>query len=191
MKRKRMVWAAAGLLLSFTCRPTIAAAAEGEHINKEAEKVIDQQLNDLQEREAATFPCSLFPQTEIEPLVGNPLDKGSYAFNNVTSNGLQYKSESCNWSAAGGSGNEVGLWVSLPKHFASGRVECVPGSDYQKTSGIGDQAWWDYKKFFGMGTLRVCSVKGMLEVKVTVTTKDEALARRIAQTMAEKVLASR
>jgi len=163
---------------------------QGEHIDPEAQKIIDQQMKSLKEQEAATFPCSLFPQAEIEALVGNPLDKGSYAFNNVSTNDRQYKSESCDWSAAGGGGNEVGLSVSLPKHFASGQVECVAGSDYQKTTGIGDQAWWDYKKFFGMGTLRVCAPKAMVEVKVTVTSKDEALARKIADTMAAKVLAS-
>ena len=80
--------------------------------------------------------------------------------------------------------------MSLPKHFASGPVECEPGSDDQKTSGVGDQAWWDYQKFFGMGTLRVCSAKAMLEVTVTVPSKDQALARKIAPAMAEKVLAS-
>lgn len=53
-----------------------------------------------------------------------------------------------------------------------------------------NQAWWDYKKFFGMGTLRVCSAKAMLEVRVTVTSKDEKLARKITQTIAQKVLAS-
>jgi hypothetical protein len=190
MKRKWMVWMAAGLVLSFSCGPTRAEAGQGGQIDPDAQRIIDQQMKGLKEREAATFPCSLFPQAEIETLVGNPLDKGAYAFNNVIRNDHQYKSESCDWSAAGGDGNEVGLTVSLPKHFASGEVECEPGSDDQKTSGVGDQAWWDYQKFFGMGTLRVCSAKAMLEVKVTVTSKDQALARKIAQAMAEKVLAS-
>jgi hypothetical protein len=41
-----------------------------------------------------------------------------------------------------------------------------------------------------MGALRVCSTKAMLEANVTVKSKDEAAARKIAQTMAEKILAS-
>ena len=41
-----------------------------------------------------------------------------------------------------------------------------------------------------MGTLRVCSAKAMLEVKVDLTTKEEGAARTIAQAVAEKVLAS-
>lgn len=167
-----------------------APPEQAERIDKEAQKIIDEQMKSLQDREAATFPCSLFPHADIEALAGNPLDKGSYAFNKVSTNDRQYQSESCDWSAAGGDGNEVGLWVSLPKHFASGQVECMPGSDHQKTPGLGDQAWWDYKKFFGMGTLRVCSAKAMLEVRVTVTSKDEKLARKITQTIAQKVLAS-
>ena len=69
-------------------------------------------------------------------------------------------------------------------------MECSPGSANQRTSGIGDQAWWDYQKYWGMGTLRVCSGKAMLEVKVTVKSKEEAAARKIAETMATKVLAS-
>jgi hypothetical protein len=158
--------------------------------NKEAQKIIDQQMEVNKQKEASTFPCSLFEQSEIETLVGNPLDKGSYAFNNRFENNHQYKSESCSWSPMQGEGNEVSLWVSQPKHFDSGQVECSPGDDNRKISGIGDQAWWEYQKYFGMGTLRVCSTKAMLEVKVDLTSNDEAMARKIAQTMAEKVLAS-
>ena len=198
MKAKWIVVMVMGWLLSASpgagdaeARDTTLAQAPSEQsapIDKEARKIIDEQTERLQDREAATFPCSLFPQADVEALVGNPLGKGSYAFNNVSTNDRQYKSESCDWSAAGGDGNEVGLWVSLPKHFASGQVECIPGSEHQKTPGLGDQAWWDYKKFFG--TLRVCSAKAMLEVTVTVTSKDEKLARKIAQTIAQRVLAS-
>lgn len=191
MKRKWLVWLVAGLVVSIAYGPIRAqAAGQGGKIDPEAQKVIDQQMKRMQEKEAATFPCSLFPQAEIEALVGNRVDKGAYAFNHVIRDDHQYKSQSCDWSAAVGNGNEVDLTVSLPKHFASGQVECEPGSENQKTTGIGDQAWWDYKKFFGMGTLNVCSTKALIEVKVTVPSKDEALARKIAQTMAEKVLAS-
>ena len=41
-----------------------------------------------------------------------------------------------------------------------------------------------------MGTLRVCSPKAMLEVKVTVTSKEETAAKTIAQRITEKVLSS-
>jgi Yip1 domain len=154
---------------------------------KQAQAIIGQQLKSMQEQEAAKFPCRLFPQAELEALLGNPLDMGSYAFNNVSENDHAYKSESCAWSAAQGQGSEVALWVSLPQHFASGQVECAPGAG-QAIAGIGDQAWWDFKKYFGMGTLRVCATQAMLEVKVTVAGKDEALARKVAETMAGKVL---
>jgi hypothetical protein len=170
-------------------RPTTPAQVEAKQ--REAERIIDQQMGKMQRKEASTWPCSLFPQPELETLVGNPLDKGSYAFNNVSENDHEYKSESCDWSGKGGSGNEVRLWVSLPKHFKSGRVECSPGSANQKISGVGEQAWWDYQKYWGGGTLRVCSPEAMLEVKVTVANKDEGTARKIAQTMATKVLESR
>jgi len=161
-----------------------------EQANMEAQKIIDQQMEALKQKEASTFPCSLFEQSEIEILVGNPLAKGSYAFNNRFENNRQYKSESCIWSPMQGEGNEVSLWVNQPKHYDSGQVECSPGNDNRKISGIGDQAWCEYQKYFGMGTLRVCSMKAMLEVKVDLTSNDEAMARKIAQTMAEKVLAS-
>lgn len=193
MKSNWVVRMGVGLVLSISYATACGEAGEagqGGQIDRPAQKIIERQMKSLEEREAATFPCSLFPQAEIEALVGNPLDKGSYAFNNVTTNDRRYKSESCDWSAAGGDGNEVGLSVSLPKHFASGEVECVPGSGSQNTSGIGDQAWWDYQKFFGLGTLRVCSAKAMVEVRVTVTSKDQATARNLAQTVAQKVLAS-
>jgi len=159
-------------------------------IDKEAQQIIDQQMENVKQKEAAAFPCSLFSQSDIDTLLGNPLDKGSYAFENVSENERRYKRESCSWSALRGEGNEVSLWVALPKHFESGQVECSPGSDDRKVSGIGDHAWWEYQKFFGMGTLRVCSTKAMLEVKVDLTDNNEAMARNIAQTVAELVLAS-
>jgi hypothetical protein len=163
------------------------SAGQGGSPEQQAQAIVDQQLQRMQTQEAATFPCSLYTQAELEELAGNALDKGSYAFNNVSENDHVYKSESCAWSAAQGQGNEVNLWVSLPQHFASGHVECAPGSG-QEISGIGDKAWWDYQKYFGTGTLRVCSARAMLEVKATVASKDESMARKIAESMADKVL---
>ena len=171
-------------------KPAAPTPAQVDAAQQEADKIVKQQMANLQKKEASTFPCSVFAQQEIEALAGNPLDKGSYAFNNVSENDHDYKSESCDWSAKGGDGNEVNLWVSLPKHFASGKVECSPGDAAKKISGIGEEAWWDYQKYFGMGTLRVCSAKAMLEVKATAKGKDEAVARHIAQTVAGKILAS-
>jgi len=201
MKLKWMFWMVAGLLLLSACgssdtdtdeaKTAQATPEQIEAMQQDAQKIVEQQMAKLQQREASTWPCSLFPQADIETLVGNTLDKGSYAFVNTDDNGHQYKREACDWSAKGGEGNEVSLWVSLPKHFASGKVECSPGSVGKDISGIGDQAWWEYQKYWGMGTLRVCSAKAMLEAKVTVKSKDEAAARKIAQAMAEKVLNSR
>lgn len=197
MKLDWRVWMLMGLLFLSSYGSSSAAADEAtapqyssDQPNKDAQEIIEQQMETLKQKEASMFPCSLFAQSEIETLVGNPLAKGSYAFNNRFENDRQYKSESCGWSALQGEGNEVSLWVSLPKHFDSGQVGCSPGDNNRKISGIGDQAWWEYQKFFGMGTLRVCSSKAMLEVKVDLTSNDEAMARKIAQTMAEKVLAS-
>jgi hypothetical protein len=199
MKLRHFAWIVMSLVCLSSCgtsdkakEETAPAQASPEQIKqqqKEADKIIDQQLANVRKKEASTFPCSLFPEQEIEALVGNPLDSGSYAFNHVTDNDRNYKSESCDWSAGFGEGNEAGLWVSLPKHFASGKVECSPGSTNREISGIGDRAWWEYMESFGMGTLRVCSEKAMLEVKVRVKSKEEAAARKIAETMANKVLA--
>lgn len=78
----------------------------------------------------------------------------------------------------------------LPKHFDSGQVECSPGSANEEISGIGDQAWWEYQRSWGIGALRVCSAKVLMEVKVDLTGDDEPTARKMAQTIAEEVLAS-
>jgi hypothetical protein len=200
MKQRRVGWMALSLVLLSSCGSpdkktddTTPAQATPEQVKKaqeEAGKIIDQQLASVQRKEAATFPCSLYSQQEIDALAGNPLQAGSYTFNHVSHNDHKFRSESCDWSAKSGEGNEVGLWVSLPKHFDSGKVECSPGNANTKISGVGDQAWWEYQKYFGMGTLRVCSAKAMLEVKVDLTTKEESAARTIAQAVAEKVLAS-
>lgn len=197
LKPLAKAWMAMTVLVLSACRSSdskneaAAPPPTPEHVEakqQEADKIIEQELTKVQRKEAATWPCSLFPQPEIEALVGNPLDKGSYAFNNVSENDHEYKSESCDWSARSDEGNEVGLWVSVPKHFKSGRVECSPGGVNQEISGIGDRAWWEYEKYWGRGALRVCSAKAMLEVKVTVKSKDEATAKKIAETMANTVL---
>jgi hypothetical protein len=174
-------------------------AAQGTHrrppgqtntSDPEAQAIIAQRLKRMQEREAATFPCSLFTQAGLEALLGNPLDSGHYAFNHVDDNGHQYGSESCGWSAAQGGGNAADLWVSRPGQFASGRVECSPGSAGHEISGSGDQAWWEFGKSSGIGTLRVCSAQAMLEVKITLAGRDGVRARKIAETIAGKVLES-
>jgi len=164
----------------------------------EAEKIVDQQMEKIQEQEAATFPCSLFPQEEIDALVGNALETGSYTFEHRSEEARDYRSESCAWSAKGAEGNEVSLWVSLAKDFDSGQVVCYPplGAEAdnpyapKKIPGIGDQAWWDYDKSWGIGTLRVCSPSALMEVKVDLAGDDEAFARKVARAMAEKVLTS-
>ena len=200
MKPRWVIWMVMNLALLPSCgapdkaadqkTPAQAAPGQVKDLQKEADRIVEQQMANLQTKEASTFPCSLFPQQEIERLAGNPLDKGSYTFNNITVDDHSYKSESCDWSAKGGQGNEVVLSVSLPKHFKSGAVECEQDHANKKISGPGDQSRWEYVKSFGMGTLRVCSAKAMLEVKVTVTSKEEALAKRLAQSVSDKVLAS-
>src|SRR5688572_6934376 len=93
---------AMGLVLLCSCgtpnkeadeTPAQATPEEIKEAQEEAEKIIERQLANLQEKEASTFPCSLFPQEEIEGLAGNPLDKGSYMFNHVSENDRNYRSE--------------------------------------------------------------------------------------------------
>ena len=139
---------------------TQVGAEKVEEMSREADKIIDQQMEKIHEQEAATFPCSLFPQEEIEALVGNPLEEGRYTFENRSEDGRKYGSESCAWSAKGAEGNEVNLWVSLAKHFDPHQVVCYPplgAADNnpwapKKVPGIGDQAWWEYEKSWGIGT---------------------------------------
>ncbi|MEK6775888.1 MAG: hypothetical protein AABY87_03265 [bacterium] len=159
MKTRWMTWMASGLVLLCSCgtsdketaeTPSVqSSAAEVEEMTREADKIVEQEMENMQKQEAATFPCSVFTQEEIEALAGNPLDKGSYMFENRTEDDRVYKSESCAWSAKGGQGNEVSLQVSLAKHFDSGQVVCYPplGAEDdnpwapKKVSGVGDQAW--------------------------------------------------
>jgi hypothetical protein len=199
----KVIWAlsiAATMVLVSSCgksdgarteqAPPQPAPDQAKAAQQEADRIVKQQMEKLQQKEASTYPCSVFTQQEIEALAGNPLDKGSYAFNNVFEDTHEYKSVSCGWSATSEHANEVTLWVSLPKHFNSGKVECSPGAASDKISGIGDQAWWNYQKSWGIGTLRVCSEKAMLETKVTMKGQAESAAKTAAQTIAGKVLGS-
>lgn len=208
MKKGWMIWMAAGLVLLCSCgtsdketaeTPSVQSSpAEVEEMTREADQIVGQGMEKMQKQEAATFPCSVFTQEEIEALAGNPLDKGSYMFENRTEDDRVYKGESCAWSAKGGQGNEVSLRVSQAKHFDSGQVVCYPALGAEadnrwapkKIPGIGDQAWWEYKKSWGMGTLRFCSAKMLAEVHVDLTGDDEAAAEKMARAVAGKVLAS-
>lgn len=174
-----------------------AAPDQIEGMTKEVEDMIDQEMAKIQKKETSTFPCSLFPQEELETLVGNSMTPASYAFEHVNEgreggDARIYRRESCTWLPQEAEGNKVWLNVSLPKHFDSGQVICYPALDYdpdnysapKPVSGIGDQAWWS-----GVG-LEVCSAKALISVTVRLAVDDEAHARNIAWTMAEKVLAS-
>jgi hypothetical protein len=150
-------------------------------------------------KEEVVFPCNVFTQEEIEALAGNPLGIGRYTFENLTEDGSSYGGESCSWSTVGGKGNEISIRVSLAKHFGAGQVECYPppgaGTDDpqapKKISLIGDQAWWSYRKNYGVGTLRVCSPKELLEVTIDLAGDNEMTALEMTRTVAEKVLAAR
>jgi hypothetical protein len=167
-------------------------------MQEEAGRIIEEQMTKMKKKEASMFPCSVFTQQELESLLGNPLDSGSYAFEHRSEDDRQWRSESCGWSGKGEEANEVSLWVSLPKHFDGGKVICYPppgagaNNPYapREISGLGDQAWWEYQKSWGIGTLRVCSDKALVEVKVDLAGNDEALAERVARSMAGKIISS-
>ena len=168
-----------------------------EEMTKKAEQIIEQEMDKIQKAEAATYPCSVFPQEELETLIGNPLEKGSYTFVHRSENDREYRSESCSWSAKGAEGNEVSLWVSRAKHFDSGQVICYPplgaGANNpwapKRIAGIGDEAWWEYQTSGGIGTLRACSANALVETRIDLTGDDDTFAQHAARTVAEKILA--
>ena len=126
--------------------------------------IITQALRELQEQEAATFPCSLFTSEEMGEIVGTPVDSGSYTFVNRSEDDREWKSEACAWSTQADDNTVVDAWVSLPAHFDSGQVACHPMIGATELSGAGRSAWWQYMQAYGLGTLRVCTDDALLEV---------------------------
>lgn len=49
-------------------------------MHEEAGRAIEEQMTKMKKKEASMFSCSTFTQQEVESLLGNPLDSGSYAF---------------------------------------------------------------------------------------------------------------
>jgi hypothetical protein len=170
-------------------------AREVEQLWEQAGEIIDEELGKVAAKEAARFPCSLFEQQEVEALIGNALEPASYTFENISENGHDYQGESCEWFTFADDANEIGLRVSQAKHFQSGSVECKAPSNAdsgphapRSTPGIGESAWWEYDKSWGMGTLLVCSTAARIRVEVDLATDDETAALAAARTLAERAL---
>ena len=158
----------------------------------EADQIIQRELDRQKTESAASFPCSLFEQRELETLLGNPVDSGDHTFEHRSENDRSWRSEACSWSSTEEGGAEMSLWVSRPEHFDSGRVECYSPLDRAagELSGMGDSAWWTFDKYWGIGTLRACSEKALVEVKITRRGGDEESLESIARTIAERLLSA-
>ena len=154
----------------------------------QAQQIIEQQLDAMQQKSAAKFPCSLFTQPEIEGLMGLSLDPGEYTFNNVDEDNHQYQADECLWSKLNVP-DEARLSVSQTKHFKSGKVECDAGGLHHKLTGLGDEAYWEWQSY-GIGELRVCTTQVMVKARIYKKGKDEATNQKIARAVAEKALAS-
>lgn len=163
-----------------------------EAAQREAEVIIKRELEKMEKKEAVTFPCSLFKTDEIIAINGNPVESGAYTFNHMDEDGRKFRAAECAWLNKEEGGGTVNLWVSRIEHFDSGKVECYPPpgkSGPGNLAGIGTAAYWDFVKYFGMGTLRVCSEKALFEVKINKKGADEGAVQGMARKVAEKALA--
>jgi hypothetical protein len=154
----------------------------------EAAAIIDSTLGQMRRQEAGTFPCSVFTVADLAQLTGTPVDSGAYTFVHQNEDNREWRSPSCAWSGSNEQATDVDLWVSLPQNFDGGQVICHPAIGAKEVSGIGKTAWWSFMDGFGIGTLRVCTDKALLEVKIDRPNGKEDEVQGVARTIAEKVL---
>jgi len=155
----------------------------------QADSMIAGAMQQLKETEMARFPCSLFRPEEMTGIAGVPVDSGSYTFVNRSEDNIEWKSEACAWSRQEDMNTVVDVWVSLPAHFPSGKVECHPLTGEPEVPGIGKSAWWQYYDGYGLGTLRVCSDSALMEVKVDKgKSASEAQTQETARKVAEEIM---
>ena len=200
-RRTGMLAAALALLFSACggggddAAETAAIDSLSEDDAAQVDAIITQALREVQEQEAATFPCSLFTSEEMGEIVGTPVDSGSYTFVNRSEDDREWKSEACAWSTQADDNTVVDAWVSLPAHFDSGQVACNPMIGATELSGAGRSAWWQYMQGYGLGTLRVCTDAALLEVKLdrgqsATETDVQELARRVADQIVARLPAA-
>lgn len=87
MKANKALWILASILIASACSSSNSPRNERAEpaptqeqvkaMQNEADKIIGQEMTKMQQREASNWPCSLFPQAELEALAGDPLDQGS------------------------------------------------------------------------------------------------------------------
>jgi hypothetical protein len=156
----------------------------------EASRIIDSTLTQMKRTEAATFPCSLFSAQDVAQITGTPADSGAYTFVNRSEDDREWKSESCTWSGSNEQDTDVDIWVSQPQHFPSGQVICHPLIGGKEITGMGRAAWWTFMTGYGIGTLRVCTDKVLLEVQISRPNGEEEGVLRTAREVAERITAS-
>jgi hypothetical protein len=194
MRNRFGLCAAAGLLLSCGTADqpetanTMDSAAISQKAIEEAAAIIDSTLGQMRRAEAATFPCSIFSVDDVVQLTGTPADSGAYAFVHRNEDDKEWRSASCAWSGSNEQATDVDLWVSLPENFDNRQVICHPAIGAREVPGIGKAAWWSFMDGFGIGTLRVCTDKALLEVKIDRRDGKEAEVQDVARAVAQKVI---
>lgn len=140
----------------------------------------------------AEFPCDLVTETDLGQIVGNPVDPGDAITNQVTEDTVTFTARECSWSATG-EVDEVRLQVSRKQDNGGQDPGCLP---YPGTStpvpGIGTSAVWswvDAGTTSTIGTLRVCSAQGLVDVTISGSTSGDAHLAA-ARAVAEKALAA-
>lgn len=141
---------------------------------------------------AAEFPCDLVSQSDVGQVVGNPVDAGDAVTNHVTEDTVSYTARECSWSGSGAV-DEVRLQVSRAQDNGGKDPGCppYPGSSVPE-SGIGTSATWswvDAGTTSTIGTLRVCSPQGLVDVTISGSTSGDAHLAA-ARAVAEKALAA-
>lgn len=170
----------------------ITLTKNNEVSQQEAEAIIKQELEKMQKKEAAAFPCSLFKTDEIAAIIGNPVESGAHSFIHMYEGERKFRAVDCSWPNKEVGGGTVNLWVSRNEHFDSRKVECYPPlgkSGPGNLAGIGREAYWEFDKYLGMGTFRVCSEKTLFEVKISKKGADESTVQGMVRKVAEKIVA--
>jgi hypothetical protein len=144
---------------------------------------------------AEVDPCELADEADAEAAFEEDLPPGSFSSGSIDEDGVQWKSDNCNWDIE--EGTEVSLAVTTAEDFTDGQLQCPELDSFDVPSTpvevLDAEAYWVNDKIDpNEGTLRICTDTHLLGIDLDSPdgSRDPDTMRDQAVAFAEVVLAN-
>lgn len=156
---------------------------ELEAVWAEAQPIIDAEVSKEEGRSALQFPCGLYDKEAASALLSAEIGSPGFAREYKTRDRDSWQADACSWSSLNG-GPSLGVWVSRPRHFAMGGVQCFGMEGEQTESSYGGQILWVFQGSFAWSKLLVCRDDALFEIEIHRGPGDEVAARELTDRIA-------